>query len=256
MRRIGCMAVHYGKEYLAWAVGALATVVDEVHVFYTKEPSFGFIDKSLVCPDTEEELEAEAKRFDLGRVRWHRVKAHSEQEHRTRMLEVARLRDAELVVIADADEIWSAGSLSVALNEVEKANRAGRWLARFHNFWRSWEWTVADAFRPVRIVDMRHPLDKDDYLTTEMQPMPVFHFGYAQSVETMRYKLSCHGHKAEFKPGWFENVFLGWTPQGDHRDLHPCVNNLWTAESTWLPDLLYLRGLMPDHPHRELAIIE
>jgi len=248
------MAVHYGKEYLAWAVAALAPVVDEVHIFYTKDPSFGFIDRSLVCPDTEDELVAQANTF--AKPVWHRVKATSEHEHRDQMLDVARARTAQLVVIADADEIWSSTALAISLGAVENANSAGRWLARFHNFWRSWNFTVADAFRPVRIVDMRHPITKDAYLTDDQQPMPVYHFGYAQTLPTMRYKLSCHGHKAEFRPAWFEKKFLSWTPEGDHRDLHPCVNNLWTAEPTPHDVMCHLGALMPTHPHRDLPIIE
>lgn len=159
------------------------------------------------------------------------------------------------MVVVDADEIWDPGSLRHALAAVEKANCAGRWLARFHNFWRSWNWTVRDSFRPVRIVDLRHPLDKDAYLTDEMQPLPIYHFGYAQSLATMRYKLSCHGHKAEFKPGWYDRVFVPWTPAGPHKDLHPCVNDLWTAEPTDSVTLSILGALLPDHPHRDLGVI-
>lgn len=256
MIRIGCMAVHYGKEYIARAVQGLAGSCDEVHVFYTATPSFGFADPNAVCPDTEDELVAEARKH-AERVIWHHIDGvSSEGHHRSLMLEQASASGATVMAIADADEIWDSPTLTAAMNSIEHENRAGRWLARFHHFWRSWGWTISDAFRPVRLVDLRHPLDVDAYLDETMQPWPIYHFGYAQTLATMRYKFSCHGHFAEFRPGWFENKFLPWTPNGDHVDLHPCVNNLWTAVPTDERTLEILGMLMPDHPHRRLAIIE
>lgn len=266
MKRVGCIALHYGKEYLAWAVKSLACAVDEIHVFYQAVPSYGYQDRSMHCPDTEKELVKQARRFlsasklSPDQLIWHRLTGMtSESQHRDRMLEIARGRGAQLMIVVDADEIWDPGSLCRACDAVEEANRAGRWLARFHNFWRSWRWTVKDDFRPVRIVDFRHPITEDAYLTEDMQPLPVYHFGYAQSEVTMRYKMSCHGHKAEFRPGWLEQKFLSWrnAPADDavHQDLHPVVNKLWTAEPTNGETLQILSALMPDHPYRKLSSI-
>jgi len=253
MRRIGVMAVHYGKEYIAWAVRGLALAVDEVHVFYTPSPSFGQVDWSAKNCDTEEELVAEANRF--AKVVWHRISAHCEGDHRDQMLALARSRDAQLVAIADADEIWDHIGLQSALDAVSRANSHGRWLATFHNFWRSWKWTVRDHFAPIRIVDLRHPLTSDARLGAE-QLSPIYHFGYAQTLPTMRYKLSCHGHKAEFKPGWLEEKFIGWDPVTNNSDLHPCVNDFWRAEATPQHVLDHLEILMPEHPFKTLDRID
>lgn len=254
MKTVGCIAVHYGKEYLEHAVSGLAAVVDEVHVFYAKEPSFGFTE-GLVCPDTEDELRAAASRGGGGLVLWHRVSARNEGQHREQMLVQARAVGADLVAIADADEIWDPYSLDVALRAVHDANKAGRWLAQFCHFWRSWDWTVVDGFRPVRLVDMRHPLDRDEYLDNHMQPHPILHFGYAQSIATMKYKFSCHGHKAEFRPRWWEEKFLPWRPDAQTHDLHPCVNNLWPSAVPVDPEMRHDR-LQFDHPYRALELIE
>jgi hypothetical protein len=257
MNRVGVMAVHYGKEYIAWAAGSLATACDEVHVFYTPTPSFGF-NEGAQCPDTEEELMSETKRFVGSQLKWHRLeRVSNEGQHRYIMLDTVERAVGKntLVAVADADEVWHPSTLEFSLKFVEGASCAGRWLARFHNFWRSWEWTVRDSFRPVRIVDLRHPLHVDSYLDEQMQPHPIYHFGYAQTLATMRYKFTCHGHKAEFKPGWFDKKFLPWTPNGDHEDLHPCVNNLWTAEQTDGDTLAVLDQLLTDHPHQHLKVI-
>lgn len=260
LKRIGCMAVHYGQEYIAWAVESLQVAVDEVHIFYTPTPSYGFCDPSLKVPagDREDELYAAAMSRSVTPtgVGWHRLDGMtSESMHRNHMLEFAKNWGATTMTVVDADEVWDPSSLEVALREVENQHRAGRWLARFHNFWRSWEWTVRDSFTPVRIVDFRHSLQQDAYLDDFMQPLPVYHFGYAQTISTMQYKFSCHGHKAEFKKGWWENKFVPWTPTGDHIDLHPCVNNLWTAEPTDALTLAKVKFLLADHPHAGLSVI-
>lgn len=257
MKHIAAIALHYGKEYLAWAVEAADAAELDVHIFYSPTPSYGFADPAMRCPDSEDELVAAANsRIGPRSVIWHRVEnAHSEQVHRDQMLELARGHGAATMTVIDADEIWDPACLALAIQCAYDANRAGRWLARFHNFWRSWKWTVRDSFRPVRIVDLRHPLTADAYLTEDMQPLPVYHFGYAQSVATMSYKLSCHGHRSEFKPGWFGGKFLGWTPAGPHDDLHPCVNNLWTAEPTDALTLAKAEFLLEGHPYRGLDVI-
>jgi hypothetical protein len=254
--RIACYALHYGKEYLAWSVRSIQDAVDEIHIFYSERPSYGFTEESAVCPDTEEELRAEASRFATKPIQWHRVQASTEGEHRNHMHRLAKNRGAKLYLVVDSDEVWDPEGAKHTLDVVEAENRAGRWLARFQNFWRSFEWTVADGFRPIRVVDLRHPLTVDAYLDEAMQPAPVLHFGYAQSLALMRYKFTCHGHKAEFRPGWFEQKFCVWTPDGPHDDLHPCVNNLWRTEHTSPEVLAMLDRIMPDHPYRALRVIE
>ncbi len=266
--RIGCLAVHYGKEYLGWAVRSLIYACDEIHVFYVDRPSFGFAE-GVVCPDTREQLISEAGRF-TNIVKWHDVVASSEGSHRNLMFEEATRRGAKLMAVLDSDEVWDPGGLKTAFDAVEAANRAGRWLVRFHHFWRSWKWTLcgSEGMRPVRILDLRNSQNVDAYLDEIVRPDPIYHFGYAQSLPIMNYKFTCHGHKAEFSPGWFERKFVPWTPAGDHEDLHPSVNvwhkrevlgeqtsPLWTARPTPVEVLARVQMLMPEHPHRDLEII-
>jgi hypothetical protein len=251
VKTIGCLAVHYGKEYLAWAVRGLAQAVDEVHVFYAASPSFGHVDWAAKNPDTEEQLVAEANRY--ASVSWHRVSATCENEHRDNMLMKASEVGASIVAIADADEIWDSEVLTESMRYAYDQNKTARWQARFHNFWRSWYWTVKDHFAPIRIVDMRHPLGRNDERLE--QRLPIYHFGYAQCLATMHYKLSCHGHKAEFKPGWLDGKFITWDPITNNEDLHPCINDFWKAVPTELEVIDELNRLMPEHPYRGRALI-
>lgn len=252
--RMACYALHYGAEYFAWSVRSVQDAVDEIHVFYTDVPSYGF-SEGLPCPESEELLRAEAHRFLTKPLIWHKIQACNEGEHRNHMIRVARERGAESYLVVDADEIWDTQSAIATLEAVSKADCAGRWLASFANFWRSFKYEVHDHFMPIRVVDMRHPIDKDAYLTPEMQPLPVYHFGYAQSLRLMEYKFSCHGHKAEFKPGWYQNKFVNWTPET--RDMHPCVNNLWEKAFDTKPETLAnVRRILFDHPYLDVELIK
>lgn len=251
--RIACYALHYGKEYLAWSIRSIQDAVDEIHVFYTDQPSYGFLEAGVVCPDTEEELRREAERFCTKPLVWHRIHANTEGEHRTHMHRIAQRLGATIYLVVDSDEVWVPEGLRVTLDAVETANRAGRWLAHFANFWRNFEWMVSDGFRPIRVVDLRHPLSVDEYLDETNQPWPVMHFGYAQSLAIMRYKLTCHGHKKELRPNWLEQKFIAWKP-GDS-DTHPTANNLWTPHPTHPAIAAKVREVLHDHPYLDLKEI-
>lgn len=134
MKRIAVMAVHYGKEYLAWAVQSLALTCDEIHVFYTPTPSFSFTENTP-CPDTEDELFAEANRFKPPKLIWHNKLGHlgSESIHRGMMTQTAINVGAKFMVIVDADEVWSPAALDQAFATVEAANMGiPRWNTTKH----------------------------------------------------------------------------------------------------------------------------
>lgn len=254
--RMACLAVHFGKEYLAWAVRGMQDAVDEVHIFYAAEPSYGYRVAGAVCPDSEEELEREARRFLTKPLFWHRVSGTTnEGMHRDLMTAEARRRGAEAYVVADADEVWDGAALKVAFDAVHDANRAGRWLTHFANFWQSFAWELHDSFKPIRIVDLRQPLTVDAYLDFPvMQPWPVFHFGYAQSMATMRYKFTCHSHSHELIPGWLDKTYVPWQP-GD-RNLHPSAPTVWEQAYPTDPRILAkVRELLHDHPYLDVPLI-
>ena len=48
-----------------------------------------------------------------------------------------------------------------------------------------------------------------------------YHLSYARVDEYMRRKLETNSHAAQFIPGWYENVWLAWTPE--MRNLHPVI---------------------------------
>lgn len=253
--RVALYTLHYGREYLAHSIRSVQDAVDQILIHYAPTPSFGHT-QGLPCPDTEEALYAAAHRFATKPIVWRRGTWGNEWQHRDAAYADAQLAGATHAVVVDADEVWDPHALATAFTAIEQAPvRHGRWMATFANFWRSFHWMVHDHFTPIRFIDFAKGLhDQPVLLPAEAQPAPVYHFGYAQRVELMRYKWTCHGHQLELRPGWFDR-FLRWQPEDT--DLHPVVNHLWDrAHRT--PDIVEtaLARILPDHPYAGLAIIE
>lgn len=265
-KRLACYACHFGKEWIGYSVRTIQDAVDEVHVFYAPEPSYGFSVAGAVCPDTEAEIHAEVHRWARIPVFWHRVEGtRTEGQHKDKMLHVARERGAEAYILLDADELWDTQTAVSVVDHVLSAGKSGRWQAHFHHFWRSFDWMIADPFRPIRVVDMRgwsfeggapYPIQPDASLDETTQQWGVFHFGYAQAERTMRYKLTCHSHSPELRSDWLDKAFLPWTPQEQTHDLHPTQPRLWpSAVPTPAHVREKLHSLMPDHPYWGVEVI-
>ena len=255
MKRIAFWALHYGKEYLPWSVRAVQDSVDELHAIYVDRPSFGHVTQRP-CPETELELQDAFSKFAKKPIFWHRGRFHNEGEHRDQIFDIARRFAIDQVIVVDADEIVDSRTASAMLDEA--ASRVERsFRVRFLHFWRSIKWVCRDVSTPVRIWNVHQPPLEGEIRN---QIAPYYHFGYAQSVELMRYKWEIHGHLPELRPGWLENKFIAWKP-GD-LDVHPtcgpgpaCPKGFWCPElvdpGTWAD----LRPLLGDHPYFNLEVI-
>lgn len=258
--RLGFWAVHFGKDYLRWAIASARDAVDELHVLYASKPSYGFTVPGAVCPDTEEELHAEALIGAAGKkLVWHRIAGtRTEGEHKNHARTIAQRLGASTYILMDADEVWDAVSLKKSFEYIENSpTEAGRWQVNFHHFWRSWRYTISDHFRPIRFVNMKWSQHKDAHIPLEEQGWPIFHFGYAQGEPIMRYKFTCHSHRPELVEHkideWLEKKFYGWKP-GDEGWHHPSLS-LWVPSATDEATLTKMREIMPDHPHKDLELV-
>lgn len=255
MKTLAFFSVHFGSEYLAWAVKALEPVVDEVHVLYAPKPSYGFAVTDAVNPDTEDHLRAQAERFmpRQSKLCWHRIEAHSESEHKNNAYRIGDLRGADVAFVMDADEVWPTESAFMAADYVRSVRGARRWLCDFNHFFITFDWVVRDAFRPVRMIDLRVTNESDAHLPRRVQdPLKIQHFSLVQSLKTQRYKRTCHSHSPELLencPNWVDDVWCKWQPGFEHPFLHPVMRDFWAPAPTPPEVREWLSVFMPDHPY-------
>lgn len=248
MKTIACIALHYGIEYLEWAVRSVRPVVDEVHVVYSPVPSFGRSTPER-CPEDENVLATAVRRgCDYVPFVWHHGPAASEGEHRARFLDLAGRYGADVVVVLDADELWQPATLRRAVEQAAERPEAELRVRMIH-FWRSLNWVCEDGAMPVRI--LRPAGDGVGYL--EDQERPVLHMGYAQSERIVAYKWLIHGHLPELRPGWLEEKFLPWRPGCGIEDVHPtCADGFWTPRPVLAEEWELASQLLDGHPYQGL----
>jgi hypothetical protein len=160
---------------------------------------------------------------------------------------------ADLVLVLDYDEVWHEDVLRNILNHVWQENKARQWLINFSHIWRSFSFVCRDDAWPVRIIDTRHD-DGVAYISRNFGP--IYHMGYCVSDAVLNYKLSCHGHKDELRPGWLENKWQAWPPV---EDCHPTNGRKTDGTGWWNPepfDRQQLPGVLHSHPYWNLERVE
>jgi hypothetical protein len=238
-------ALHYGKEWLKWSMRSVREHVDEIHVFYVSKPSHG-TQTPIPCPETETEIRDIVDEFDA--VWWECPHFHWEGEHRDFAVNVLKhQRKADTILVVDGDEVWTPEHLTYAILAAEKCNTRNN-LVYMRHFWRSLKWVCDDLAAPVRIL-RPNGIGDINYIDGGK----VFHMGYAQSPSIIEYKQQIHGHKAEWRDGWFDDIFIDWMP-GDE-DVHPTNIDFWTPHK-YYDESDVLKQLVGDHPYWGLDIIE
>jgi hypothetical protein len=248
--------LHFGKEYLAWSVRSVRHAVDELHFLYAPRPSHGH-GTDAVCPETEEELHAEAQRWADRPIHWHRGEWPHEGAHHDAIYPIAQERGVGQILRMDCDEIWDADEVTRALDASERMpHKALRvWML---NWWRSFDWVCDDPCRPHRIIN---PAGEGLEAYLDTQRVPILHMGYAQSVRLLEYKMQVQSHHAELRPEWLATKYRTWTPEGGpHVDLHPtCVgpppNYFWHARRVTDVERALVDQLLGDHSYYGLPLI-
>jgi len=241
LRTVAFTPLHYGKHYLKWAVEAVAPFVDKHIILYTSQPSYCYECNQVpgaVCPDTEEELRACVEGF--SHVEWHSGRWNSESTHRMEVYKYVDKENTDILLPVDADEVWHPYALQECLEKLKEHPPINLWRVKgFQHLWRSFFWRCTDVLAPVRIIDLR--TNSGDWSIDGK----VFHFGYAETFDVMRYKWSVHGHQTELRPGWLEEKYIGWEPRIG--DVHPTNEKDWWMPKNWIPS--DMPRLLDDHPY-------
>lgn len=239
--------LHYGREYLAWAIASVIQDVDELYVLYSPEGSH-LTRTPDRCPETRAELYALAASAARDKLRWHDGNWTREGEQRDT---IYALTDAPVIVTLDADEIYAPGLLPQILQDYS----AGKFTVRtlrlpMWHYYRSLRRVIKhDPAFPERVVFRDLPEGKDTYAipSDQGEDFRLHHFGYSQSIEITRYKWKIHGHLNELRKDcdWLNDVFIA----NRQTDCHPCGQVEWVTEDC---DVLpFLAG----HPYAEMEVI-
>jgi hypothetical protein len=238
MKIVSYCALHYGKEYLKQAVEAVYDASDKIIILYTPKPSYGH-GTSMRCPDTKDELYQLAK---TPKTEWHEGDWSMEGQHRNTIYQY--IGDADVLMSFDSDEVWDVNSFNNCARLAYDSDVRNHLVLGFVHFWRSFSWCCKDRWGPVRAINVKKP-GGQKYIEGL-----VYHFGYAQRPELVKYKMDIHGHKGEIRKGWFDEVFLGWPSRKN--DIHPTTIGWWNVQP-------FDKNTMPDalkrHPYYNMEII-
>lgn len=214
-----CFCIHYGREWLKWSIRSVQDEVDGVHIFYTETPSHGH-QATERCPETRHDII-----HSLGglAVNWHDVGPFGwEGAHRDFAEQQMFDMGYDSVLIVDADELWDRTLLhrfiEFGTHSNAKVVRVG-----MRHFWRSLQWVCDDECAPHR---MTNKVGEGE-LYFPMDAGRVFHMGYAQSSNLIWYKIQIHGHRNEWRMGWWKDKFINWYPGCGITDVHPTNVDFW-----------------------------
>ena len=245
-------ALHYGSDYLGYAIRSIINDVSEYVVLYSPVGSHGH-QTDMPCPDTRETLYDIAQEAAGDKLRWFDGQWPHEGAQRDNIFEIAG--DAHAIVVLDADEIWPSGLLLDAVGVTSTWAHRNIRIPMWH-YWRSFkQGFMHDPAYPVRVIHPHWNNNNGDATFTRrgsdtpMSSRVIHHLGYAQRSEIVKYKLLTHGHRNEIRRDcdWFTDIFMN---PARKTDLHLVGSDQWNVEPIETPDF------MMDHPYAQLEIIE
>jgi hypothetical protein len=243
--------LHYGSEYLADAIKSIDPFVEKINILYGETPSHQAPVEGAICPDTRAELQIIANEAS-NKINWIDVNPKSKrvlfEEHQHLAKAFLHADKADMMLRIDADEVWNKDSLQDCIDKSWDLDSRYIGIYGFVNFWRSLDHVVIDRFGPIRIHNMKSSNRKPEFLEGT-----IYHFGYAVTEASMKYKLGIHGHKDHWKPGWLER-WLDWTPETVGENWHPCTDAYWHTVDPF--DKYQLPEYMHTHKYFNTEIIK
>jgi hypothetical protein len=240
----------YGKDYIEYAIRSVYSEIDAILILYTSKPSHGS-GTSMTCPDTKEELINICADADPdNKIIWSEGNWNLENQQRNEAHYYAKKHGYDILVAVDTDEIWETHMLR-ELIQLTYERKASKCLVWMRHLWRSFNYICDDPMRQERIYYLGD--DKTDLIYAPHPTNQVWHFGYAREFNQVAYKISIHGHSAEWlipKERWFREKYCAWPPV---QDVHPVCKDTWNPKPF---ERLELPVMMREHPYYNLEKIE
>ena len=234
MQKIICYCpILYGGEMLDAAIKAVEPFCEKIVMLYTPKPSYGH-GTNIPCPESEADLMNIAYSAS-HKVDWRRIDASHEGQHRGLIFRIAEQGKFDGVLTFDADEVMSDLTNWLPKFAESKARNIG--FTGYVNFYKSFNFACYDQFAPIRYINLHNTDGQENF------PVTVYHFGCAQRMPIMEYKLLIHGHKNEIRPDWLNDVYKKWEPgMMIDKGLHLTSHDLWPTaipfDKNTLPDIL------------------
>lgn len=248
MKTIAYTALHYGRDYLAYAIRSVIDPIDEYHVIYSPIGSHGHL-SNRVCPETRDELHAIASDAAGSKLHWHEGTFAHEGYQRDSIHAYAP--DADVIIVLDADELWPEETVKTIVSLPPENAPVNRLRLGMIHFWRSFHRAILhDPALPERVIYPKAKAVASGVFAITYLP-PLCHMGYAQRSEIVEYKQHVHGHKGEWRRDvdWFKDKFMA----NAQTDVHPVGSDYWNPEDIDPWD--YLPGFMKEHPYAGLEVI-
>jgi hypothetical protein len=243
MKTLAYIPLHYGKEYLKYAIQSVEASVDTVLILFSPHPTYGH-HTSLSNPDKTEELRSIVNQFT--KCKWIEIPSglNGEGRHRDLAIQYGVDNKFDIVLAVDADEVWKPETVEPAIKSAyDQGQRryATNHQGWFH-FWRSFNEVCRDGFEPIRLTNLKRSNNDQGRVTESI----IYHFGYANCVNLQEYKMSIHGHKSEIADNWFAKKWLNYK-RGETKQLHPASRDIWNETESF--DKNTLPDFMKDHPY-------
>lgn len=259
------MTWHEGP-FLDAVLGVVCPKVAKVLVLEDERPMFGADDPSLVPPWNTREvvdkfLDRNPQFIGVIDFRTTCLPGISGKERevlrKNESLRIAREEHrTEWAWLVDADEIYT-DEQALRLWSLVFSHGVGIVHCSWHTYWRSMRWVVdpPEPFRPAVAVrtdsvcvesrGFTHPLQRifiDEQL--------LHHYSYSRTPSDMWRKTRTWTHADEVVPGWFENVFMKWSPEA--RNLHPTSppNYAMAKRIEW-----EIPPAVASHPYAKMEVI-
>jgi hypothetical protein len=159
---------------------------------------------------------------------------HWQTEAEQRNCGLALLAEYDYVLIVDADELYSRSAIPEMLAYIGRARDAYFRVAEMRTYWKTSDYICAPpeawdppiiavdpnraSFRMQRQVEL---FSKERPLAGKV-PVTLHHMSWVKSDAKVREKLNTFSHARHIRPGWYENVWLRWTPDTlDMSDMAP-----------------------------------
>lgn len=238
-------ALHYGTDYLYWALRSIRDDVDQHVILYCPHGSHG-VKTDRRCPDSRAELQRQAELAIGKKLLWIDGDWNYENEQRESIYQY--VPDADVILVVDADEIWGPG---LAQRMIVGADQGVRTLrAPVMEYWRSFHYAEQkNLVFPERAIYPHNPRGEAGYVQLSINRPRINHMGYAQRSEIVEYKQHTHGHIGDWREGWFERKFAA----NEMDDCHPTNEHYWYP--TRVEPLDYMPSWMADHPYFNLEVI-